>query len=152
MSSIRYSIFLGGAAAIALLTARAEAKCRLEPYRVEVEIRSSRTRKPVPGVRLAVFANGSETGMPSGSAPSQTTTGPDGKSARTYLFDTYSGSGVLHAERCKAQLRTLEVVLVHPDYQVRRVILKRVAISPQAAGDVARIVIPPVLMDPFEQP
>ena len=142
-------MFLGGVASIAALAAHAEAKCLHRPYRVEVEVRSSRTREPVPGVRLAVFANGSETEMQSGSVPSHTTTGPDGKSARTYLFDTYSGPGILHADRCDAKLRTLEVVLMHPEYRARRVPLKKVRISSQVVSDVGSIVLPPVLIDPL---
>jgi hypothetical protein len=66
------------------------------------------------------------------------------------MFNTYSGAGILHAERCDAKLRTLEVVLMHPGYRARRVALKRVRISSHSVGDVATIVIPPLVMDPLK--
>jgi hypothetical protein len=36
-----------------------------------------------------------------------------------YLFDTYSGRGILVAERCNARIRSLEVVVSHRDPEVR---------------------------------
>lgn len=71
------------------------------------------------------------------------------RAARTYLFDTYSGAGILKADRCDATLRTLDVVLMHQDYRARRVTLNKVRMSPQVAGDIGSVVIPLVLMEPY---
>jgi hypothetical protein len=147
--NIRASIFLCGVAGIVVLTASAEAKCAVQRYRVEVEVRSSRTGEPVPDAQLAVFANGSETEMTSGAVPSHTSTGPDGKLARTYVFNTYSGTGIRHVDRCGAKLQSIEVVLMHPGYRARRVVLKKVGTSSHSAGDAATVVVPLLAMEPI---
>jgi hypothetical protein len=138
-------------AVLALLAVAAEAKCPIERYRVDVDVRSSRTNEPIAGAQLTVFANGAETEMPSAPDPSSATTGADGKAARMYAFNTYSGPGFLSADRCDAQLRTLEVVVSHPDYRARRVDMKKIRVAAAAKDGVRSIVIPPVSMDPLER-
>lgn len=150
MWSSRGGNVLRGVAAVAVLAAPAEAKCRLDRYHMEVEVRSGRTSAPVQDVRLAVFADDSESEMPGVAGGSRTATGPDGKSARTYLFNTYSGAGSLHPERCEARPTTVTVVFIHPDYRVRRVALEKVVVPSPATGDVGLIVMPRVLMEPLQ--
>jgi hypothetical protein len=131
-----------------VLAASADAKCGFRPYRVELETRSSRTGEPVSGVRLVAFANKSDVEMLSGTDGNPITTEPNGRVARTYLLNTYSGAGLLQADRCGAKLRTLEIVVIHPDYRARRISVKNIRISP--AGGVDTIVIPLVHMDPLQ--
>jgi hypothetical protein len=46
-------------------------------------------------------------------------TAEDGSVSHDFWFNTYSGSG-LTGDRCKATVKSLEVVVVHSDYRVRR--------------------------------
>jgi hypothetical protein len=146
--SIRVGILLCVVAVTVVLAASADAKCGFQRYRVELEIRSSRTGEPVSGVRLAAFANQSEVEMLSGTDGNPISTELNGKLARTYLLNTYSGAGILHAERCDAKLRALEIVVIHPDYRARRISVKNILSSP--AGNVDTIVMSPVHMDPLQ--
>ena len=88
--------------------------------------------------------------MLAGAAPDRAASGPDGKLSRSFLFNTYSGWSFFRGDRCDAKVRTLEVIVMHREYRARRVVLKKVRISSAAGDDVARIVIPRVLIDPIQ--
>jgi hypothetical protein len=99
---------------------------------------------------LAVFANGAEAEMPGSADTSGATTGPDGKVTHTFAFNTYSGPGILNADRCDAKLRELEILVTHTDYGSLRLAVKRIRMSPSPKTGVRTIVIPPVAMDTTE--
>ena len=137
------------AVTFAFSTATAEAKCGFRSYRVEVEFRSL-TGVPVSGVQLAVFADGADRELPlNNQSASNAPSGDDGRLVRTYWFNTYSGSGIFATDRCNGKLRTLELVVMHPDYRAQRISIKKLQIRTNAASDVWTVVIPPVLMDPL---
>lgn len=139
-----------------LLASQAEAKCRFDSYRIEVDVVSSQTREPISGVRVAVFANGSGAEWLPVSALAPVITGIDGRAVGTYRFDTYSGRGFLSADRCDAKVRSLELVAVHPGYRGGRVLLTKVAV-PKAAADgirrtaLLRLSLEPVTVSPSRE-
>ncbi|MCC6987412.1 MAG: hypothetical protein IT181_00340 [Acidobacteria bacterium] len=47
------------------------------------------------------------------------TTDQVGRLTFEFSFDTYSGAG-LWGDRCNAKVRSIEVVVVHPEHRVRR--------------------------------
>jgi hypothetical protein len=141
---------LGTAAALVVLTGRADAKCGFQQYRINIDVRSSRSNEPVSDVRVAVFANGEETEMSSREVKNIATTDTNGRLARTYLLNTYSGPGILRVERCGLRLRTLEVIVTHPVYRARRLVMKRIQVSSRTADDVVAIEIPSLLVDPVQ--
>ena len=142
-----YLTFCASVTGLVLLAASAEAKCLIQRYRVEVEVYSSRTGEPIAGARVAAFVNGAEADRPGSADTSGATTGPDGKVTHTFVFNTYSGPGILNADRCDAKLRKLEILVTHPDYRVKRVLVKRIPVSAATDG-VGTILTPRVQMAP----
>jgi len=137
------------AGAIVFSTAPIEAKCGFRLYRVEIEIRSQVTGEPISGVRLTAFANGADSEMRIRKAdPNDPISSDRGRMVRTYVFDTYSGPGILSVDRCNARVRILELIATHPNYQAKRISIKKVPNSAKAPGAVDTIMIP-LSLDPL---
>ena len=117
---------------------------------VQVEVSSSRTREGLPDVQVGVFADGAEEELqvPT-SVPTRTVTGADGRLTRSLWFSTYSGTTFWGADHCNRKLRSLEIVLPHPDYGAKRVTVEPVKVSSPSGGDVSTIVVPQIFMDPL---
>jgi hypothetical protein len=75
----------------------------------------------VPAARVAFFANGSTDEelkrRPEGSVVAVTAS--DGGVSHDFWFNTYSGTGLRGGDRCKAKVKSIEVVVHHPEYAVR---------------------------------
>ena len=108
------------AAALLALASPADAKCVLARYTVHASVVSGADKEPVTSARVSFFPNeGDQEQLRRDSGQRLATTDQVGRLTFEFLFDTYSGSG-LWGDRCKAKVRLLEVVVVHPEHRVRR--------------------------------
>jgi hypothetical protein len=98
----------------------ADAKCAPVTYTITVSVYSEVERAPVSDARVAFFANGSSheelKRRPEGNLVAVTAS--DGGVNHDFWFNTYSGGG-LRGDRCEARVKSIEVVVHHPDYAVR---------------------------------
>jgi hypothetical protein len=127
----------------------AHAKCAFARYRFSIRIVAGPDKTPLTGARVAFFANAATHEMVRRDQSSTLETGDDGRFAAEYWFDTYSGSGIIHADRCKARVKTLEVIVSHPMYGVQRARLraKELALRPGTDSLTFEAVLPTMTMD-----
>lgn len=108
------------AAAFLALASPADAKCVLARYTVHASVFSGADKEPVTSARVSFFPNeGGQEQVQRDPGQRLATTDEVGGLTFEFLFDTYSGAG-LWGDRCNAKVRSLEVVVVHPEHRVRR--------------------------------
>ena len=108
------------AAALLALASPADAKCVLARYTVHASVVSGADKEPVTSARVSFFPNeGGQEQLQRDPGQRLATTDQVGRLTFEFLFDTFSGSG-LWGDRCNAKVRSLEVVVVHPEHRVRR--------------------------------
>lgn len=97
----------------------AAAKCVVHIYSVTGRVAAGPSAGPLARASIVAFANGGDDALSLfGEAPA-VFSGPDGTFTAHYRLNTYSGPGLLVADRCKTRLRSLEIVVSHADPRVR---------------------------------
>ena len=100
----------------------ASAKCGSITYEISVTVQERGSRTPLPDVELVFFRPAADTALQieSDGGSGRAMTDSAGNWQGRVKFNTYSGSGFLFGDKCKAKLDALELVAIPRDRPAER--------------------------------
>ena len=136
------------AALLFLVTAVAVAKCASVRYTLSGTVKDCKTGQALPAAQIVCFADDETTAWsPDVDGPAALSADSTGSYRALYYLNTYSGPGLIFADRCSRRLKRLTVVVSLPGYVPARVVLGRAQL-PKLGDDLKTIQVPPVLLVP----
>ena len=106
-----------------LITSSGGAKCPSKTFLIDIQVHDRCTQAPISGAAAILFADDDDSAVnirDDNGVARDLRTGSDGVAHAQFWFNLASGSGFF-GDRCNARLRTLEAIVVAPQYDIQRV-------------------------------